>query len=166
VLLIDVDGVLSLWGFDPNTRPHGAYASVEGIVHFLSHDAARNLLAVAPAFDCVWCTGWEEKANEHLPAALGVGPFPHVALDAHQAAGTSTPGHWKLGAIEAYVGGRPAAWIDDALDDTCRAWARERPAPTLLVETLPSEGLTAAQAAGLSAWAASVTRSRPPRLDA
>jgi hypothetical protein len=156
LLLIDVDGVLSLWGFDPNRRPEGTFTSVEGIVHFLSVQAARHLLALRADYEPVWCTGWEEKANEHLPAAVGLGPFPYLSFDAHVEAGETTPGHWKLGAIDAYAGDRPLAWIDDALNDACRTWAAERGAPTLLVETEPSTGLTAAHAQELRAWAASV----------
>lgn len=151
MLLIDVDGVISLWGFDPDRRPPGAFASVDGIVHFLSQEAADHLLEVAPLFDCVWCTGWEEKANEHLPLALGLGPFPYLSFDSTQG---TTPGHWKLAAIEAHVGDRPVAWVDDALNEACHAWARGREAPTLLVDTLPEEGLVAAHARRLRAWTA------------
>ena len=153
LLLVDIDGVLSLWGFDPNRRPEGVFASVEGIVHFLSEQAARHLLDLASDFELVWCTGWEEKANDHLPHALGLGPFPYLEFDAHAEAGTTTPGHWKLGAIDAYADDRPLAWVDDALNDACRAWARARRAPTLLVETEPSEGLVGTHAERLRDWA-------------
>ena len=62
--------------------------------------------------------------------------------------------HWKLAAIDAHAGpGRPVAWVDDAHDERCRAWARERPGPTLLVTTDPSTGLTEAHADQLEAWA-------------
>ena len=37
--------------------------------------------------------------------------------------------HWKLEAIDEYAGDRPAAWIDDNLDDECHEWAEERAAP-------------------------------------
>ena len=156
LLLIDVDGVLSLWGFDPNRRPAGTFTSVEGIVHFLSEQAARHLLALQSDYESVWCTGWEEKANEHLPGAVGLGPFPYLSFDAHVEAGATTPGHWKLGAIDAYARDRPLAWVDDALNDACRTWAAERGAPTLLVQTSPDEGLAERHADELRAWAASV----------
>lgn len=155
LLLIDVDGVLSLWGFAPDGRPDGVWTSVEGIVHFLSEQAARHLLAVLADFDPVWCTGWEEKANEHLPQLLGLGPFPYLEFDG--TAGTSTPGHWKLAAIDAYAGARPLAWIDDAFNDACRAWAGAREAPTLLVRTVPDEGLAARHAEALRAFARSLS---------
>jgi hypothetical protein len=150
LLLVDIDGVVSLWGFDPNRRPAGTFANVEGIVHFLSEEAARHLLTLRADFDLVWCTGWEEKANEHLPALLGLGPFPYLEFDGTP--GTSTPGHWKLDAIDAHAPDRPLAWIDDAFNDACFAWAEARAAPTLLVETTPAEGLVAPHADRLGAW--------------
>ncbi|HEV2999392.1 MAG TPA: HAD domain-containing protein [Solirubrobacteraceae bacterium] len=155
ILFVDVDGVISLWGFAADSRPPGSFTVVDGIPHFLSQEAGGHLLDLAPTFDLVWCTGWEEKANEHLVAALGLpGPLPYVALDAHRGPGTTTPGHWKLGAVEAHAGERPLAWVDDAFNEACFAWARSRDAPTLLVETDPSVGLVAEHASRLASWAA------------
>ena len=62
---------------------------------------------------------------------------------------TARRAHWKLDAIEAHAGERPLAWIDDAHDDSCRAWASARAAPTLLVTTDPAAGLTAAHVEAL-----------------
>jgi hypothetical protein len=62
--------------------------------------------------------------------------------------------HWKLVGIDAYVDPRrPVAWIDDAHDDRCLAWAAERAAPTLLVTTDPAVGLTDRHVEELLAWA-------------
>lgn len=154
-MLVDIDGVLSLWGFDPNRRPGGTFTSVEGIVHFLSSEAARHLLALVSDYEPVWCTGWEEKANDHLPHAVGLGPFPYLSFDGTP--GTSTPGHWKLAAIDAYAGpDRPLAWVDDAFNDACFAWAERRDGPTLLVQTQPATGLVAEHAEALRGWARSL----------
>src|SRR3712207_5834850 len=109
-LFVDVDGVISLWGFDPDKRPPGAYAVVDGIPHFLSQAAGAHLLELSETFELVWCTGWEEKANEHLLSPLGLpNPLPYLSFDAHRDPGHTTPGHWKLGAIEAFAGDRPLA---------------------------------------------------------
>jgi hypothetical protein len=154
LLLVDIDGVLSLWGFDPNMRPDGTFATVDGAVHFLSDQAGRHLLALMEDFAPVWCSGWEEKANEYLPHALGIGPYPHISFDEHAQPGTTTPGHWKLGAIDAYVGpDRPLAWVDDAFNAACFEWAEQRAAPTLLVATDPATGLVATHAERLRSWA-------------
>jgi hypothetical protein len=162
MLLIDVDGVLSLFGFDHVDPPQGFPVAVDGTPHWLSSSAGARLSRLSRTFECVWCTGWEERAEEHLPHLLGLpGGWPHVALDAARA-GTTTPGHWKLAAIDAHAGReRALAWVDDALDGACEAWARERPAPTLLIRTNPAEGLTEEHVARLEAWAATEARVAP-----
>jgi hypothetical protein len=157
LLLCDIDGVISLWGFPPDSRPPGVWGVVDGIPHFLSTRAAAHLLALAEAFELVWCSGWEEKADEHLPRLVGVPRGrPHLTFDGRTRNEVSTQGHWKLEAIDAYAGRRPAAWIDDALDDACRAWAATRAAPTLLVATDPAEGLADRHADALRAWASAL----------
>jgi len=153
LLFVDIDGVISLWGFDSNDRPAGAFHNVDGVIHFLSSDAGIHLLALAEGFELVWCSGWEEKADEHLPRALALpGGLPFLSFARNPGRGH---GHWKLAAIDAYAGpARPLAWIDDAHDDACRAWAAAREAPTLLVATTPAVGLSAAHVDELTAWAA------------
>jgi hypothetical protein len=147
LLFEDVDGVLSLFGFAPTSvPPRCSWHQVDGIVHLLSHDVANHLLDLAGWFELVWCTGWKDRANDHLPRVLGLGPYPHLTFG-------ESPGHWKLAAVAAHAGRRPLAWIDDALNDVVRSWAAARDAPTLLVETAPATGLTAAQAELLRAWA-------------
>ena len=152
LLLVDVDGVLSLFG--PGVD-HAACtpALVEGIPHLLSREVAARLARLAAAYECVWCTGWEDRADGHLPHLLGLpAGWPHLAFRDRP----EDAAHWKLRAIDAHAGpGRPVAWIDDAHDERCRAWAAARPGPTLLVTTDPAVGLTEAQAAQLEAWAAS-----------
>lgn len=162
LLLVDVDGVLSLFGFAPDAVPEGVWAQVEGIGHRLSTPVATRLRALEGVFEPVWCTGWEEKANENLPHLLGLGPWPVIELDRRRGVGMTTPGAWKLAAIDEFAGpDRSLAWIDDVLDATCEAWAARRPGPTLLVRTRAAEGLTDAHTERLRAWAEEVrARSR------
>src|SRR5436305_7051900 len=110
LLLIDVDGVISLFGFDPAKPPPGRFALVDGIAHFLSAHAGEHLRELARSFELVWCTGWEEKANEYLPAALGLPEsLPHLTFAPPPESPTS---HWKVAAIEAFAGSvRAVAWI-------------------------------------------------------
>src|ERR1700694_2365043 len=101
LLFIDIDGVISLFAFDA----------------YLSATAAALLLELGECFELVWCSGWEDRADEHLPPALGLpaGLHPLSFGDPDPAAGR----HWKLAAIEDYAGpDRPLAWIDDAHDDS------------------------------------------------
>jgi HAD domain in Swiss Army Knife RNA repair proteins len=163
LLMVDIDGVLSLFGFPAHDPPEGSWHSIDGIPHFLSATAARNLLALVSLFELVWCSGWEEKADEYLPHLLGLprglahlsfdrGAGTTIANGSSGAAAGSLHGHWKLAAIDAYAGARPLAWVDDCLDDACHVWAGARQAPTLLVQTTPARGLTEREAAQLRAW--------------
>ncbi|MGZ6644521.1 MAG: HAD domain-containing protein [Solirubrobacteraceae bacterium] len=152
VLFVDVDGVISLWGFPSDRCPAGEFVNVDGILHFLSATAAEHLPALSESFELVWCTGWEERANEYLPEVLRL-PASLPFLTFERSPGR-THAHWKLDAIEAYAGDRALAWIDDAHDDACHVWAARRAAPTLLVGTEPSVGLVDAHAEALRAWAA------------
>jgi hypothetical protein len=146
-LLVDVDGVVSLFGFDHTDPPAGFPVSVDGIPHWLSEGAGARLIRLARTFECVWCTGWEERAEEHLPRLLGLpGGWEHLTLGEG----------WKLAAIDTTVrSDRPLAWIDDAHDAASRAWAALRAGPTLLVSTDPAVGLTDDHVALLESWARS-----------
>lgn len=150
-------------------HPAGTWVTVDGIVHFLSEQAGRHLLVLAEHFELVWCSGWEEKANEYLPRALGIpGPLPYLTFGPHRAPPSAsrapTAGdqaapdggvrrHWKLDAIDAWAGqDRPLGWLDDAFDDSCHPWAARRPGPTLLVATEPESGLTDRERDALLGW--------------
>jgi hypothetical protein len=74
LLLVDIDGVLSLFGFPPHAPPEGSMHFIDGIPHFLSPTAARRLLALVSLFELVWCSDWEERADgrrqrERYPSA-------------------------------------------------------------------------------------------------
>jgi hypothetical protein len=163
LLLVDIDGVISLFGFDPAQPPAGTFITVDGIIHFLSQEGGARLRRLAEQFELVWCSGWEEKADEHLPFALGLpAGLPHIAFAPASSEGPDR--HWKLDAIDAFAGvDRPLAWIDDAHDESCAAWAAARPAPTLLVATEPATGLSAAHVERLSSWAAALGGDSGPR---
>jgi HAD domain in Swiss Army Knife RNA repair proteins len=155
LLLIDVDGVISLFGFDQTEPPAGRYVSVDGIPHLISAHAGERLARLSERFECVWCTGWEDRADEHLPGLLGLPRgWAHLKF-------ATEPGdrlHWKLEAIEAHAGPeRAVAWIDDAHDASCARWAAARAGPTLLVATDPAVGLTEAQVTTLLRWASAAS---------
>jgi hypothetical protein len=194
LLLVDVDGVISLFGSpapwlgltagvpsgaggsgegedceaspgrDGASSDHegpasGSLHTIDGVPHFLSRAAAAHLLELAGDFELVWASGWEEKADEHLPHLLGLpAGLPFLRFDRAVSQSRSNNAHWKLAAIDAHAGSRPLAWIDDSLNDDCCAWARERLAPTLLVQTAPERGLTAKEAKVLVSWARELTR--------
>lgn len=158
LLLLDVDGVISLFGFAPHDPPPGRFHAIEGVPHYLSAAASPQLARLAGFFELVWATGWEDRANDHLPHLLGLsGPLPFLRFARSSDPGSSMRAHWKLHAVDAYAPTRALAWIDDAFDPSCEQWACARAAPTLLIATEPAVGLTDAQADRLIAWASCVS---------
>lgn len=155
-LLVDVDGVLSLFGFDAASPPPGRPALIDGVPHWLSTQAANALNRLRARYEPVWCTGWEDRADEHLPYLLGLPRgWPFIPIKAARGPGHGVAGHWKLDAIDAYCGrDRALAWVDDHLDDACVRWAGARPGPTLLVPTDPAVGLGPDEERALAAWRA------------
>jgi hypothetical protein len=129
----------------------GRFHLIDGIAHCISDSAGTELLRLVDVYELIWATGWEERANDHLPLILGLpDELPCLHFDGRARFGTA---HWKIDAIEAYARDRPLAWIDDSLDDSCRTWAAERDAPTLLVMTQPDIGLIPAHTETLLTWA-------------
>jgi len=153
VLAVDVDGVISLFGFDgPLDQVPGDFHLIEGVAHCIAEGIGPRLLRLTEEFEMVWATGWEDRANDHFPNLLGLATdIPVLTFGGRARFGTA---HWKLDALEEYARGRPLAWIDDSLDESCHAWAAERSAPTLLVPTASEVGLTDAQVDAILDWAA------------
>ena len=150
LLMIDVDGVISLFGFDQTGPPEGRFVVVDGIPHLISAHAGERLARLAEASSAlVHAAG--RTAPRSTPAALGLpGGWAHLTFPIAPAGGL----HWKLEAIEAHAGPeRPVAWIDDDHDDSCARWAAERQGATLLVATDPAVGLTDEHVATLLRWA-------------
>jgi hypothetical protein len=151
ILFVDVDGVISLFGFNPSGPPPGAFHSIDGIIHCIGAEAAHRLAQLAARFELVWATGWEEKANEYLVHLLRLeSELPTLTFDGRAVFGSS---HWKVEAIDEYARGRAAAWIDDNLDERAERWASGRAEPTLLVRTASADGITDAQVEQLLRWA-------------
>jgi hypothetical protein len=155
VLALDVDGTLSLFGFDgPIEHAPGRFHMIDGIGHCIPDEAAGRLARLGEAFDLVWATGWEERANDRLPLILGLpGELPVLTFDGRAEFGSA---HWKLEALDAYAGSRPLAWVDDSLDESCHRWAAGRQAPTLLVPCEPHRGLEDAHVEAMLDWARSL----------
>jgi HAD domain in Swiss Army Knife RNA repair proteins len=152
VLFVDVDGVISLFGFEPSATITHALSVVDGELHWIASDCRQLLSRLAERFELVWATGWEHRASESLAGAVGeeIAASPYLTFDGRAVFGSA---HWKLEAITEYAGTRPAAWIDDNIDDACRLWAMYRETPTLLVKTRSAEGLTEGHVQKLLQWA-------------
>ena len=71
MLFVDVDGVISLFGFADGERPPGALPldRRDRALHSC-REAGKRLARLAERYELVWATGWEETANEYLPFLL------------------------------------------------------------------------------------------------
>ncbi len=159
--MVDIDGVISLFGGGGGAREgdvDGRFHSIEGIPHFLSAIAAAHLLDLAEHFELVWASGWEDRAEDHLPYLLGVPQgLPFLRFDradhassggarARTHTGSSTPssatrasGRWR---------GSTTRWTRTAgrgLGAARRPPCSSRP--------IPRRGLTDTEVAQLTAWA-------------
>lgn len=154
ILAVDVDGVISLFGFEQAPdRATAKFQLVDGMVHCISIVAGDRLRRLSDDFELVWATGWEEKANDYLPNILGLPELPHISFEGAARFGSA---HWKLGPLEEYASRRPVAWIDDNFNESCYEWAEKREAPTLLVPTEPHLGIEESHVEALRSWAVSL----------
>lgn len=137
LLLVDVDGVLRPWGWGNED------------LHFDSQDNARRLQRLSERFDLAWCTDWQDDANVVMAPRHGLPILPVVRKVAgyHQI-------HWKLTWIEAFVGDRPYAFLDDDISDLGLLYAswRANKIPTLWVPVDPAVGLADNHVVALEAF--------------
>src|ERR1700742_4194458 len=87
LLLLDVDGVFSLFGFDAHRAPAGGYSLVDGHLHYLSSAAAGLLAQIATLYELVWWREWVGRAGggppppPPLPPALAPpAALPHLSF--------------------------------------------------------------------------------------
>lgn len=151
VLAVDVDGVISLFGFDePPDSSEARFELIDGMVHCISLVAGERLRRLSDVYDLVWASGWEAKANKHLPALLDLPELPHLGFNGAARFGSAD---WKLEPLAEYAVGPPLAWLDDSFDERCYEWARDREAPTLLIPIESHVGLEEVHVDALLAWA-------------
>lgn len=154
LLCIDVDGVISLFGFEETpVAPAVTFTLIDGSPHMIAPEAGSRIQRLCRAFEPVWATGWEERANDRLPEVIGVGPLPVIHFGGIDRFSNA---HWKLAGIDRFAGDRPLAWIDDSFDVSCFEWSKRREAAgiaTLLVPTDPSIGIEEAHVNAIEIWA-------------
>ena len=151
MLAVDVDGVISVFGWDgPLDDAPGRFHLIDGMAHCIPDGVGERLQRLSRHYELIWATGWEDRANDHLPSILGLGgELPYLTFGGRARFGSA---HWKLEALDEYAGDRPLAWIDDCLDPSCYEWAKLRDGPTLLVAVDSGVGLTEEHADALIRW--------------
>ena len=102
ILFLDVDGVISLFGFQSTAPPPGSFHFVDGVMHCINESCGPRLTRLSERYELVWATGWEEKANEYLPylLRLEVSELPVLSFDGRSVFGSA---HWKVAAIDEYA---------------------------------------------------------------
>jgi len=151
LLAVDVDGVISLFGFEQ--LPEGVptrFEMIGGLMRCISTGTGARLRRLAEDFDLVWATGWEGRANQ-LAEILEVPEYPYLTFDGAARFGSSD---WKLEALGDYAAGRALAWVDDCFEERISAWAAAREEPTLLMATESHLGLQDVHVEALTGWAA------------
>jgi hypothetical protein len=94
------------------------------------------LREAAQQFELTWASAWGHLANELLAPILQLDAMPYVPMPP-----TPFAPELKAPAIDAYLCGRPAGWLDDVFPTAAQQWAEQRRAPTLLIQTDPATGL-------------------------
>src|SRR5919106_5285298 len=73
ILALDVDGTISLFGFDGGLdEAPGRFHLIDGVAHVIPDEAGGRIRRLAERFELIWATGWEERANDRLPEILGL----------------------------------------------------------------------------------------------
>lgn len=150
VLLIDVDGVLNPWLAADCPPGFSTYDFFPGERVLLSPKHGELLASLASAYELVWATAWEHRANRLICPVLSLPELPVIEfpLDGRDL------DFRKLPAVIEAVGDRPCAWIDDEHQADHRTWAEQRGVPTLIIDIDPAKGLTSDVASRLTDWAA------------
>ncbi len=105
LLFLDVDGVISLFGFPSREPPPGRFHWIDGVMHCIDEACGERVRALSERYEVIWATGWEEKANEYLPHLLSLPTreLPVLSFDGRARFGSA---HWKVDAIDEYARGR------------------------------------------------------------
>lgn len=160
ILAVDVDGVVSLFGFTDPPEPEAAvFELINGVVHCISTPTGERLIRLREHYEVLWVSGWEAQTSE-LASLLGVPDFPYLTFEGAARFGSAD---WKLGPLGEHAAGRALAWVDDSFDERCYEWAKAREEPTLLIQTESHAGLLEVHVEALIGWARSLDLARSAR---
>lgn len=144
-ILVDVDGVLNAFGLQGKKLPADwKQAVARSFPIIYREEMGAELLSLAAENDAelVWCTTWQETANEHIAPLVGLPELPHIPL--HMPKMDASTGRCKAYSIPKWMnenGEKPFIWFDDESD--CGYWLkRECPnVKAIWVQCYPSKGL-------------------------
>ena len=76
------------------------------MLHCIALETGPRLKRLSGTYELVWASGWEDRANDHLPGLLELPELPYSTFHGRAQFGTA---HWKLDALEDYARSRPLA---------------------------------------------------------
>lgn len=144
ILAVDVDGVLNACNDGP-PAPGWEDARVRGFRIRYNPGHGEKLLAVAAetGAELIWCTTWEELANECIGPLVGLPGLPFVPMEPGRAglkfSQRRSVGVTKAAAMRAWAGDRPFCWLDDEPDAGLEL--RDCPVPHLVIQVDEWRGL-------------------------
>lgn len=163
LLLIDVDGVLNVLSRHPKPRIYNEHVVTIGTYDFpirFRKELSDWIFTLVEHYVPVWCTMWDDEANEHLAPLLGLPDFPVIPCNESGTrlalGGPVSPLHHKVPSIEEHVGNRAFAWVDDEIGRHDEAWGARRTvevAPTYLLRIDQRMGLLEHHVNKLVTWA-------------
>jgi hypothetical protein len=162
LLLLDVDGPFNPWRAKATRRPSGyetyrlrpeGWIAKRPLRVWLhpGHGDLLGALTDRTHAELVWCTTWEDQANELIAPLIGLDPLPVIHWD-------QTDPDWKFAAVLDYAATRTVAWFDDAFDEHPDARDRflnerlRRGLPTTLHYVDPRVGLTFDDVVRVATW--------------
>lgn len=157
ILAVDVDGVLNACDWQNPEPPAGwRDARVRGyrIRHNPGHGARLLAIAEETGAELIWCTTWEEMANQYIAQLVGLPELPWVPMEPGRAGRKfseyASVGETKAAAMAIYAGDRPFCWLDDEPDagDELRSLA----VPHLVVHVDEESGLQDEHFEAARAW--------------
>jgi hypothetical protein len=153
ILAVDVDGVLNAIS---SGEPPPGWRDTRARGFRIRHNPAHGARLMAIAGECgaelVWCTTWEELANQHIRQLVGLPELPWVPMEPgrRKFSEYASVGMTKAAAMRAYAGHRPFCWLDDEPD--AAAELRELPVPHLVVYVDGELGLQERHFAAAQEW--------------
>jgi L-amino acid N-acyltransferase YncA len=149
ILFVDIDGVLNPFGGDcpAGYVDHDLFPQDDLPIR-ICQDHSDWLTELSSHFDLVWATGWNASDRKVLGSVLALPTF-HGAAEMPPVPFVPSD---KVPGVAAIAGERACVWIDDLVTPEAKSWARERDAPTLLIETQSHLGMTSEHVDELIAW--------------
>lgn len=146
-LLIDIDGVINVETSNRLAKRAGLRSTHVRVpdghrykIHYDPKIHAWLKQARAAGLTPVWCSTWQDLANELLANQLGLEPLPIVEFDKSNE-GSKVPGILRF--LSGDRLGDAFVWIDDEILDSDRALLRDAAAgPYELIDTEPDTGWT------------------------